>query len=67
MKYISVKFLEIEDKEYSPKLLQMVQIPLNKKNIQIIIDWLRKEQKKQEQRKGLIRFVQNIKKRLGIK
>ena len=51
MKYISVKFLEIEDKEYSPKLLQMVQIPLNKKNIQIIIDWLRKEQKKQEQRK----------------
>ena len=42
-KYISVKFLEIKDKEYSPKLLQMIQIPLNKKNLQIVINWFKKE------------------------
>ncbi len=42
MKYISVKFLEIEDKEFSPKILQMIQIPLNKKNLEIVIDWLKK-------------------------
>lgn len=50
MKYISVKFLEIEDKEFSPKLLQMVQIPLDRKNIQIIIDWLKKEKAKEQKK-----------------
>jgi hypothetical protein len=46
MKYISVKFLEIEDKEFSPKLLQMIQIPLSKESLKIVIDWLNKEHKK---------------------
>ena len=45
-KYISVKFLEIEDKEFAPKLLQMIQIPLTMNGIDIIIDWLHKERKR---------------------
>ena len=42
-KYISVKFLSIpKDIEKPTKLLQMVQLKLTKKNIQMVIDWLKK-------------------------
>jgi len=49
-KYISVKFLSIpKDIEKSKKVLQMIQLKLTKKNIQIIIDWLNKELKKESE------------------